>query len=144
MNKKGLPVWKLAYSFSVYINLPENTHQYLFTAADNSPMEDFPLAFCDFQTTFLKTRIKATEVWLLASSAGHLKYWRYGKMREFRVKLNFAPKNSRTCYPELSRFTVSYFNILSIIWQLLLSVKWRHLFSCEVKTRPIYGMETNI
>jgi hypothetical protein len=31
-----------------------------------------------------------------------------------------------------------YFNILSIIWQLLLSVKWRHLFSCEVKTRPIY------
>ena len=26
-----------------------------------------------------------------------------------------------------------YFNILSIIWQLLLSVKWRHLFSCEVK-----------
>ena len=37
-----------------------------------------------------------------------------------------------------------YFNILSIIWQLLLSVKWRHLFSCEVKTRPIYWMETNI
>ena len=35
-----------------------------------------------------------------------------------------------------------YFNILSIIWQLLLSVKWRHMFSCEVKTRPIYGMET--
>jgi hypothetical protein len=27
----------LAYSFSVYIILPENTHQYLFTAADNSP-----------------------------------------------------------------------------------------------------------
>jgi hypothetical protein len=44
-------------------------------------------------TTFLKTRIKATEVWLLAISAGHLKYWRYGKTREFRVKLNFAPKN---------------------------------------------------
>jgi hypothetical protein len=37
-----------------------------------------------------------------------------------------------------------YFNILSIIWQLLLSVKWRYLFSCEVITRPIYGMETNI
>jgi hypothetical protein len=37
-----------------------------------------------------------------------------------------------------------YFNILSIIWQLLLSVKWRHLFSYEVKTGPIYGMETNI
>jgi hypothetical protein len=24
VNKKGLPVWKLAYSFSVYIILPEN------------------------------------------------------------------------------------------------------------------------
>jgi hypothetical protein len=30
VNKKGLPVWKLAYSFSVYIILPEITHQYLF------------------------------------------------------------------------------------------------------------------
>ena len=37
-----------------------------------------------------------------------------------------------------------YFNILSIIWQLLLSVKWRHLFSYQVKTGPIYGIETNI
>ena len=37
-----------------------------------------------------------------------------------------------------------YFNILSIIWQLLLSVKWRHLSSYKVKTGPIYGMETNI
>ena len=37
VNKKGPPVWKLANSFSVYITLPENTHQYLFTAADNSP-----------------------------------------------------------------------------------------------------------
>jgi hypothetical protein len=36
VNKKGLPVWKLAYSFSVYIIPPENTHQYVFTAADNS------------------------------------------------------------------------------------------------------------
>jgi hypothetical protein len=25
VNEKGLPVWKLAYSFSVYIILPENT-----------------------------------------------------------------------------------------------------------------------
>ena len=107
MNKKDLPVWKLAYSFSVYIILPENTHQYLFTAADNSPWNIFPLAICDFQTTFLKTRIKATEVSILATSAGHLIYWRYGKTREFRVKLNFAPKNSRTFYPELSLFTVS-------------------------------------
>jgi hypothetical protein len=38
VNKKGLPVWKLAYFFSVYIILPENTHQYVFTAADNSPL----------------------------------------------------------------------------------------------------------
>jgi hypothetical protein len=30
-----------------------------------------------------------------------------------------------------------YFNIFSIIWHLLLSVKWRHLFSCEVITRPL-------
>jgi hypothetical protein len=36
VNKKGLPVWKLAYYFSVYIILPENTHQYLFAEADNS------------------------------------------------------------------------------------------------------------
>jgi hypothetical protein len=36
--------------------------------------------------TFLKTRIKATDVWLLATSVGHLKYWRYGKTREFRDK----------------------------------------------------------
>ena len=37
-----------------------------------------------------------------------------------------------------------YFNILSITWQLLLSVEWRHLFPWQIKTRPIYGMETNI
>jgi hypothetical protein len=37
VNKTGLPVWKLAYSFSVYIILRENKHQYLFAAADNSP-----------------------------------------------------------------------------------------------------------
>jgi hypothetical protein len=40
-------------------------------------MEHFPLAFCDFQTTFLKTRIKATEVCLLATSAGHLKSYSF-------------------------------------------------------------------
>jgi hypothetical protein len=33
VNKKGLPIWKLAYSFSVYIILPENTHQYLYACA---------------------------------------------------------------------------------------------------------------
>ena len=32
----------------------------------------------------------------------------------------------------------------SIIRQLLLSVKWHHMFSYEVKTGPIYRMETNI
>jgi hypothetical protein len=41
VNKKSLPVWKLAYSFSVYIILPENTRQYLFAAADNSPWNIF-------------------------------------------------------------------------------------------------------
>jgi hypothetical protein len=50
-----------------------------------------------------------------ATSAGHLKYWRYGKTQEFRVKLNFVPKNSRTFYMELSRFTVSS------IWKLAYS-----------------------
>jgi hypothetical protein len=45
VNKKVLPVWKLAYSFSVYIILPENTHQYLFTAADNSPWNIVPIYF---------------------------------------------------------------------------------------------------
>jgi hypothetical protein len=56
-----------------------------------------------------------------STSAGHLKYWRYGKTREFRVKLNFAPKNSRTFYPQLSRFTVSsIFQMTSTCpnWQL--------------------------
>ena len=36
-----------------------------------------------------------------------------------------------------------YFNILLITRQLL-SVKWRYLFPWQIKTRPIYGMETNI
>jgi hypothetical protein len=38
---------------------------------------------------------------------------------------------------------VKYFFVHSIIWQLLLSVKWHHMFSYEVKTGPIYGMGTN-
>ena len=37
-----------------------------------------------------------------------------------------------------------FLNILSIIWQLLLSVKWRHMYSYKVKTGQIYGMEMNI
>jgi hypothetical protein len=49
VNKKGLPVWKLAYSFSVYIILPENTHQYLFAAADNSPWNIFHSRFAIFR-----------------------------------------------------------------------------------------------
>jgi hypothetical protein len=51
-NKKGLPVWKLAYSFSVYIILPENTHQYLFAAADNSPWNIFHSRFAIFRRHF--------------------------------------------------------------------------------------------
>jgi hypothetical protein len=56
VNKKGLPVWKLAYSFSVYIILPEITHQYLFAAADNSPWNIFHSRFAIYGT------FKATEV----------------------------------------------------------------------------------
>jgi hypothetical protein len=41
VNKKGLPVWKLAYSFSVYIILPEISHQYFFAAVDISPWSIF-------------------------------------------------------------------------------------------------------
>jgi hypothetical protein len=52
VNKKGLPVWKLAYSFSVYIILPENTHQYLFAAADNSPWKIFHSLFAIFRRHF--------------------------------------------------------------------------------------------
>ena len=79
----------------IYYSPWKHTSIFIYSSWQLS-MEHFPLAICDFQTTFLKTRIKATEVWLLATSAGHFKYWRYGKTREFRVKLNFAPKNSRT------------------------------------------------
>ena len=60
-----------------------------------------------FRRHFWKLELKLRKCDILATSADHLKYWRYGKTREFRVKLNFAPKNSRTFYPELSRFTVS-------------------------------------
>ena len=55
-------------------------------------MEHFPLAICDFQTTFVKTRIKATEVSILTTYAGHLKYWRYGKYRDFRLRLILRQK----------------------------------------------------
>ena len=58
VNKKGLPVWKLAYSFSVYIILPENTHQYLFTAADNSPWNIFHSRFAIFRRHFWKLELK--------------------------------------------------------------------------------------
>ena len=92
MNKKGLPVWKL-FLLCIYYSPWKHTSIFIYSSWQLS-MEHFSLAICDFQTTFLKTRIKATEVCLLATSAGHLKYWRYGKTRLFRVKLNFTPKNS--------------------------------------------------
>jgi hypothetical protein len=50
--EKGLPLWKLAYSFSVYIILPESTQQYLFTAADNSPWNIFHSRFAIFRGHF--------------------------------------------------------------------------------------------
>jgi hypothetical protein len=59
VNKKGLPVWKLAYSFSVYIILPENTHQYLFAAAEkNSPWNIFHSRFAIFRRHFWKLELK--------------------------------------------------------------------------------------
>jgi hypothetical protein len=59
-----------------------------------------------------------------------------GIFKEWLVKYFFVHK--------IVLKAILYFNILSIIRQLLLSVKWRHIFSYEVKTGPIYGMETNI
>jgi hypothetical protein len=79
--------WYIESCKMVYIILPENTHQYLFTAADNSPWNIFHSRFAIFRRHFWKLELKL--VWLLATSAGHLKYWRYGKTREFRVRLNF-------------------------------------------------------
>jgi hypothetical protein len=57
----------LAYSFSVYIILPEITHQHLFAAADNSPWNIFPSLKTHIniylqQLTTLHGTFKATEV----------------------------------------------------------------------------------
>jgi hypothetical protein len=51
---------------------------------------------------------------------------RIGIFKEWLVKYFFVHK--------IVLKAILVFNILSIIWQLLLSVKWRHLFSYEVKT----------
>jgi hypothetical protein len=69
----------------IYYSPWKHTSIFIYSSWQLS-MAHFPLAICDFQTTFLKTRIKATEVSILVTSAGHLKYWRYSKTREFRVK----------------------------------------------------------
>jgi hypothetical protein len=89
--------------FIVYMSY-KHTSIFIYSSWQLS-MEHFPLAICDFQTTFLKTEIKATEVSILATSAGHLKYWRYGKTREFRVKSSgiFWEKVSHS-----SLFTLGY------------------------------------
>ena len=47
-----------------------------------------------------------------------------------RVKLNFAPKNSRTFYPELSRFTVSS------IFQTRKKTQHRKLKKCATLHHP--------
>jgi hypothetical protein len=74
VNKKGLPVWKLAYSFSVYIILPENTHQYLFTAADNSPLNIFHSRFAII-LIFVENPVKTLlVVEILVKSSGI--FWR--------------------------------------------------------------------
>jgi hypothetical protein len=64
----------------------------------------------------------------------------------FRVKNpDFTPKNHIFSNFFLGRERpLLDLPLLSIIWQLLLSVKWRHMFSYEFKTGPIYGIETNI
>jgi hypothetical protein len=81
-------------------------------------MEHFPLAICHFQTTFFKTRIKATEVSILAPSVWSFETndnsidfpngnWRYGKTWEFRVQIaGMFYQNHNT---ELEKLTVIAF-----------------------------------
>jgi hypothetical protein len=66
------------------------------------------------------------------------------KTSHFRILYSFPPRISALILLHTKIDDFLYFNIISIIWQLLLSVKWRHLFSYEVKSGPIYGVETNI
>jgi hypothetical protein len=99
----------------IYYSPWKHTSIFIYSSWQLS-MGHFPLAICDFQTTFLKIRIKATEVSILATSAGHFKYWRYGKTREFRVKssgifgakFNFT-RNSRVL-PYRQYFKPRYLN----------------------------------
>ena len=55
-------------------------------------MEHFPLAILPFSDDIFENSNYSYGSVILATSAGRFKYWRYGKSREFRVKLNFAPK----------------------------------------------------
>jgi hypothetical protein len=79
---------------------------------------------------------------ILATSAGHLKYWQYGKTREFRVKLNFAPKNSRTFYPEndiLVRNQIQLYSKkypVNTIWLLEQN-------KCRMKKKTLTGQRRN-
>jgi hypothetical protein len=50
-----------------------------------SPWNIFHLRFAIFRQHFWKLELKLRSM-ILATSAGHFKYWRYGKTREFRVK----------------------------------------------------------
>jgi hypothetical protein len=54
--------WIYNYFFSVYIILPENTHQYLFTAADNSPWKIFHSRFAIFRRHFWKFELKLLSI----------------------------------------------------------------------------------
>jgi hypothetical protein len=108
----------IMFLLCIYYSPWKHTSIFIYSSWQLS-MEDFPLAFCDFQTTFWKTRIKATEMWLLAKSAGHLKYWRYGKTREFQVKSSGIFWRKILFYPELSCFTVSSIFQMTSRWSLI-------------------------
>ena len=100
----------------------------------------------------IKQLLPALAVNIIASCYRFSCYYRFSDIAINSVSPSFIgrmefSKNDQlniSLYIRLFSKPFLYFNILSIIWQLLLSVKWRHLISCEVITRPIYGMETNI
>jgi hypothetical protein len=91
----------------IYYSPWKHTSLFIYSSWQVS-LEHFSLSICDFKKTFFSTQVEATEVSILATSAWSFEMngnsngnWRYGKTREFRVKSNLAPENSRTFYPEL-------------------------------------------
>ena len=82
-------------------------------------------------------------IYLLASCCGFTYCYRFSDIAISSVNLFI-----HMTIGIFKEWLVKYFFVHKIVFKavlvFLLSVKWRHLFSCEVKTRPIYGMETNI